>query len=57
MGVVVNLGGVADGVGDIVLFEGYDGCHFVVCMLISLVGTECWVFLNGPLRSGDVSRF
>lgn len=46
MGVVVCLGGGADGGGDVVLFEGYDGCHFVV---VSLVEGECWIVRNGSL--------
>lgn len=46
MGVVVCLGGGADGRGDIVLFEGYDGCHFVV---VSLVEGGCWIVWNRPL--------
>lgn len=42
---MVCLGGVADGGGDVVLFKGYDGCHFV-CMIVCLVEPEYRISLG-----------
>jgi hypothetical protein len=39
-GVMVCLGGVADGGGDVVLFKGNDGYHFAVCVEECLVEVE-----------------
>lgn len=51
---MICFGGVADGGGDVVLFEGYDGCHFAVCMMMSLAEIQKWVRWNSTLCSGDV---
>jgi hypothetical protein len=39
-----------------VLFEGYDGCHLVVCMVVSFVEAEYWIVWNSSVGSGDISQ-